>query len=443
MKPWEIGEETISVARRLGANDVAVTVTERQENMVRFANDQITVVNTLRELSANVFLCLGRRKATINVLDLSRRGIEKACREAVGMASTMPEASLYAPLPTGPFVYDEVLTRRREAPGGPERTVHWVQEAIEEAKRYGATRTAGSLTAKNVVIHLATSGDARGVAYRPSLELSIRAFGEGLASGHSLSVSPNEKGFDPRNAGREAGELAKAARDPVKGSPGTMDALLGPMVFADVVGQVGRFASAFYVDAGLSFLAGKIGEQVAAESLDLFDDPTDPSALGHSPFDAEGTPSKRKALLEGGVLRTYLHNSSTAAKFEVESTGNAGLITPVPYSLQVGAGRGSLEDLLSQMEQGIYVTNDWYLRYQNYSTGDLSFIPRDAMFLVREGRIVSSLKELRISDNVLGMLQRIKALGGQRRWVRWWEVETPTLTPAALIGGVRFTASSQ
>jgi PmbA protein len=206
---------------------------------------------------------------------------------------------------------------------------------------------------------------------------------------------------------------------------------------------VGRFASAFYVDAGLSFLAGRIGQQVAAESLDLFDDPADPSALGASPFDAEGLPSKRKALLEGGILRTYLHNSSTAAKFGVQSTANAGLIAPAPYSLQVGAGNSSLDDLLSQMEQGIYVTNDWYLRYQNYSAGDLSFIPRDAMFLVRDGSIVSSLKELRISDNVLGMLQRVKALGAQRRWVRWWEVETPTLVPAALIGGVRFTASSQ
>ena len=443
MKPQEICENALSICRRLGAKDVVVSVVSKEECMVRFSNDQVTVVNSLDEISANIFLCMGRRKAGINALDLSGRGLEKACREAVAIASNTPEASLYAPLPHGPFDYDPKLLKRTKVPDDPDQAVHWTNEAINAARKAGASRTAGSLVARNSIVHLATSGDVRGVAYRPSLELSIRAFGEGLASGHSVSVSADEAGFTPAEAGREAGELAKAAKDPVKGSPGEMDAVLGPMVFADIISQVGQFASAFYVDAGLSFLIEKIGMQVASEKVELIDDATDPHAYGASPFDAEGLPTRRKTILEKGVLKTFLHNSATAEKFGTQSTANAGLIAPGPFCLQVGPGNISTEKLISQVDRGIYVTNDWYLRYQNYVTGDFSAIPRDAMFLIEDGRIVSSLKELRISDNVLNILQRVKGLSKERKWIKWWEVETPTLSPTALVDGLHFTASSQ
>ncbi|MDD1772343.1 MAG: TldD/PmbA family protein [Methanomassiliicoccales archaeon] len=443
MKTDEICDTAISSCLKLGANDVVVTVMKKEESMVRFANDQVTVVNSLDELSASIFLCVGRRKAALNVVDLDKKGLEKACQQAVRIASNMPEASLYAPLPKGPFNYDRKLTERETVPAGPDQAVHWVQESISAAKKAGASRTAGSLTARNVTVHLATSGGAAGVTVHPSLELSIRAFGEGLASGHSLSVSVGEKGFDPSAAGREAGELAKAAKGPKKGEPGTMDAVLGPMVFADLIGEMGRFSSAFYVDAGMSFLTGKIGEQVASPKLDLYDDATDPTSVGASPFDSEGLPTRRKALIEKGVLRTHLHNSATAAKFGVNSTANAGLIAPRPFCLQVGAGEKDVEDIISQVDKGVYVTNDWYLRYQNYSTGDLSTIPRDALFLIEKGEITASLKELRISDNILGMMKRIEALSRQRKWVKWWEVDVPTLVPTALVTGTRFTASSQ
>ncbi|MCG7840493.1 MAG: TldD/PmbA family protein [Methanomassiliicoccales archaeon] len=442
MKPLEICENALSICRRLGANDVVVSVMNKEESMVRFSNDQVTVVNSLDEVSANIFVCLGRRKAGINVLDLGVRGLEKACREAVAMASNTPESSLYAPLPHGPFDYDQKLLKKATVPNGPDQAVHWTQEAMAAARKAGASRTAGSLVARNTISHLATSGDVRGVAYRPSLELSIRAFGEGLASGHSLSISADEAGFSPAEAGREAGELAKAAKDPVKGSPGKMDAVLGPMVFADLISQVGRFASAFYVDAGLSFLAGKVGQKVANEGVELIEDATDPHAYGALPFDAEGLPTRRKAILDKGVLKTFLHNSATAEKFGTQSTANAGLIAPAPFCLKVGPGDTSRDELLSQVDRGIYVTNDWYLRYQNYSTGDFSAIPRDAMFLIEDGQIVASLRELRISDNVLSMLQRVKGLSKERKWIKWWEVGTPTLSPTALVGELHFTASS-
>jgi len=118
-------------------------------------------------------------------------------------------------------------------------------------------------------------------------------------------------------------------------------------------------------------------------------------------------------------------------------------VAPRPFNLVVDAGQRSLEELMSSVQRGIYVTNNWYLRYQNYQTGELSTIPRDAMFLIENGRIGRPIKELRISDNLLRMLSSVEEVGRERRWIRWWEVDVPTLCPATLISKVKFTKSKR
>jgi len=82
------------------------------------------------------------------------------------------------------------------------------------------------------------------------------------------------------------------------------------------------------------------------------------------------------------------------------------------------------------------------LRYQNYRTGDFSTIPRDGMFLIRNGTISSSIRELRISDNMLRILKNIKEIGRTRIWVKWWEVDIPTLAPYVVVEDLNFTKST-
>jgi len=140
-------------------------------------------------------------------------------------------------------------------------------------------------------------------------------------------------------------------------------------------------------------------------------------------------------------LKTYLHNSTTAKKFGAETTGNAGLIEPLPWNMVVEAGEKPFANLIGEVDKGIYVTNDWYLRYQNYRTGDFSTIPRDGMFLIEKGEIAASIRELRISDNMLRILQKIIGLSKSRSWIKWWEVDVPTLVPYALVEDLNFTKS--
>lgn len=443
MRAEEICQEVLRSCKSKGVSDAVVTVSQSEGTMIRFSNDQITVADTLMDVTASIFVNDDGRKAGTTVADLTKKGLELATKRVVQAAKQAPSGATYAPLPQGPFAYEPGLLEGRPITGDPKTLVSHVQQAIESAKKEGAQRVAGSLIVDNGKATLHTSAGAFGVAKKSSIELSLRAFVSDTASGHSVSVAGAEADFKPAEAGAEAGRLAKAAAEPADGEPGSYPAVLGPLVFADIVQQVGRHASAFMVDAKLSFLADRVGQRVAAESFSLTDDPTMQGTYGSLPFDAEGLPTRRTPIIERGELRTYLHNSSTAKKFGASSTANAGLVSPHAFNLVVEPGDRTIDELISSVDRGIYVTNDWYLRYQNYQTGDFSTIPRDAMFLIKDGRIERPIKELRISENVLHLVSSIKGMTRERRWVKWWEVETPVLCPSALVEGVRFTKSSR
>jgi PmbA protein len=442
MRAEDICEFVLKVCKGEGASDAVVTVTEVEETMIRFSNNEITVSSALKEASAHIFVADRERKAGVGVADLSKKTLLASAKRVVASAKRAPLGDVYAPLPKGPFRYDEAALDQPILEMRPRELVGLVRSAVDAGLREGAERMAGSLIARNGRVILRTTGDAIASARSSSIEISVRAFLSSLASGHSTAIAASEKDFRPEEVGAEAGRLAKAAAYPVDGEPGEYPAILGPLVFADLACQVGRSASAFNVDAGLSFLGGKIGEKIASNRFGIADDATLKGSYGAFPFDAEGLPTRRTAIIDGGVLKSYLHNSSTAKKFGTQSTANAGLVAPHPFNLVVDAGDKTLEEMIRSVDKGIYLTNDWYLRYQNYATGDFSTIPRDAMFLIRNGQLEKSIRELRISDNMIRLLKNVSSLTKDRKWVKWWEVEVPTLSPAAMIEKVNFTKSS-
>jgi len=425
-----------------GATDVVAKLIEYDRTMIRFSNNEITVSKNYREAIVDVFLMIKKQRAGSTIPLAPIRTLGSEVKRLIEMAKITPPADVYAPLPEGPFSYDPSIQVSPKISTGPDRLVGYVEKAIDGAHEMGAKKVAGSLTASKAKVDLATSGKVSALQEKASLEISVRAFASDVASGHFVSVAEEEDDFRPGEAGRMAGEIANSSLNPSVGEAGTYTALLGPLVFADLVNQVGSLSSAFLVDAGRSFLIDKIGAEVASDRFTLTDDPTFEGTYGARAFDDEGVPARRNSIVDKGVLRTYLHNSTTARKFDAETTGNAGLINPHPWNLVVEPGDGTFEELIAEIDDGIYVTNDWYLRYQNYQTGDFSTIPRDGMFRIKHGRIENPVRELRISDNMLRIFKNIRNLSKGRYWIKWWEVDVPTLTPYAVVEDLNFTKST-
>jgi PmbA protein len=118
-------------------------------------------------------------------------------------------------------------------------------------------------------------------------------------------------------------------------------------------------------------------------------------------------------------------------------------MVPAARNLIVQSGEESLEDLFDKTHTGLYITNNWYTRFQNYQTGDFSTICRDGVFEIKNGKLGTPVKGLRVSDNMVRILQSIEALSRERQWIEWWEVPTPTLVPYTLVNDVGITTVSK
>jgi PmbA protein len=172
----------------------------------------------------------------------------------------------------------------------------------------------------------------------------------------------------------------------------------------------------------LSVFVNKLGQKVASETVTLRDNPAAYS-MGNRVFDDEGVPARENVLIGKGVLKTYLHNTSTAKKFQTETTGNAGIVVPTPWNLELDAGSMNREEMFREVKHGLYLTNTWYTRFQNWAKGDFSTIPRDGIFLVEGGEIKQSW-----------------GISKEQQPVHWWiEARPPSLSPYILMKDVQIT----
>jgi PmbA protein len=121
----------------------------------------------------------------------------------------------------------------------------------------------------------------------------------------------------------------------------------------------------------------------------------------------------------------------------------AGQIIPFPTCMVVEPGSLTREQLFEDTGDGLYMTNNWYTRFQNFRTGDFSTIPRDAIFKIKNGRLSEPVKGIRISDNMLRILRSIRVVSQERKWLRWWEVDIPTYLGHFLVDDVGITKSSK
>ena len=317
--------------------------------------------------------------------------------------------------------------------------VDYAEKGINAALKEGVKRTNGILEVHDIKSTVLTSKDITFSEKRSELYFSIRSFVEKDESGHMNALSTSLRKFDVEDAGKTSGEIARDSRNPVKGNKGSYEVILGPMAISPILDVIGESSSIFSVEAGLSFFANKKNKSIGSKKITIFDDGTLPGGVNSVKADCEGVATKKNVLIEKGVFKQYLHNTSTARKYKTESTGNAGLISPSPWNIVVEKGDFNLAEMIKNIRSGIYVTNVWYTRFANYRAGDFSTIPRDGTFLIKNGKIVGSLKNIRISENILRMLQGVDAVENKARYLRSWEARTPVLAPHILVKNCRIT----
>ncbi|MGA8671079.1 MAG: TldD/PmbA family protein [Terracidiphilus sp.] len=438
-----LAADVVAQAMKAGASDAEAVAREGDEFSV---NVRMGEVETLKEsgsraLGLRVFQ--GKRSASTSTSDLTPEGIRLLVDGALALVKVteedplngLPEREEFGAVKEDQHLYFEDVYSLP----GPER-IEWARrcEAAALAADPRITNSdGGSFDAATGRKVLANSRGFMG-SYRTSYAgvsaapLAVDTNGsmqrDGWWSGSrcfALLESPEAVGAE---AARRTLRRLGARRVPTQKVP----IVFAPEVARSLIGSLFEAASGDSIWRHASFLAGKLGETIAAPNLTLVDDntmmlPTGVGGFGTSPFDGEGLPSRRTVVVENGVLRNYLLNTYTARKLGMKSTHNAsrGLAgTP-------GIGCGNLylepgtltpEQIIGDIPAGLYVTSLMGFG-TNIVTGDYS---RGATGLwIENGVLTHAVEEITIAGNLGEMLRNVTAIGNDLKFRS--SVASPTL----------------
>ncbi len=424
-----------------GADDAIVEFNRVENSMARWFNSRLSIMKNWDEELVSVFASFKKRIITGSFQftndESLRQNIDRLSRYALKLSRNEE----FEGIADGPFEYSTIDNYDESIASSPEEGVEQVRGAIEKVKEKGVERSAGIFSTVHGKRWLISSRNAEGYDKWTNALFSIRALATKEATGHEVKCSSHIKDINFEELASLAADTALLARNPEEGPRGRFNVLFKPLSFSNIVDNVGEALSAFNVEAGISPFKDSINKAVASSIFTLYDDATLSHGSASRRFDDEGVPSRRNLLIDRGVLKTYMHNTSTAKRYGAETTSNAGIISPEPSNLVVANGSLTFDGLLDSVDRAILITNVWYTRFQNHSTGDFSTIPRDGAFIVENGEIVKSIKNIRVSGNLVEMVKNIKALGNDSLSVDSWEVESPVTTPSALVSDVEITKS--
>jgi|SRR6516165_5091241 len=217
----------------------------------------------------------------------------------------------------------------------------------------------------------------------------------------------------PEHVGRVAAERTLRRLGARKVKTAHVPVVFDPLVATSILDPIFEGVNGDSVYRGASFLAGKLGEKIAADRVTVVDDGTLPGGFGTSPFDGEGIPTRRTVVIENGVLKSYLLNTYTAKKLGLTTTGNAarGLagtpgIGPGNYFLQPGAK--SPQEIISEIKEGLYVT-EFLGHGVNLVTGDYS---RGASGLwISGGELAYPVEEITVAGNLKEIFLNLAEIG--------------------------------
>jgi predicted Zn-dependent protease len=265
-------------------------------------------------------------------------------------------------------------------------------------------------------------------------------------SGHSSGIGIGA--IDGRAAGTLAAERARAGLEAFDAKPDVYEVILAPECMSTIAeflrddGFSGRSAT-----DGTSFVS--IGEQRFDPSVNLVDDAFDQRALGLA-FDAEGTTRKRLALIDAGVTPHLLHDRRTAAHFSVEPNGHASFAGeawvggPTARNLFFGEGAATEDELIANVERGIYVSTFNYCRVLDKKSMVVTGLTRNGTFMIENGVITGALTNLRFTQSFLDALApgNVAGIGSNGRFTNGDEHAAVVHAPSFHLASWNFTGGA-
>jgi len=409
----EVAQDIVARAMKAGASAAECVVREGDEFSTLVRLGQVETLKESGSKSIGVRVFFGKRAASTYSSDFSKQGLDRMLNSALELAkitsedpfSGIPEASQLGQLQGNLDLYHEDVYSL----AGADR-IDYARRTEKAALDFDPrikNSEGGSFDAATGRKVLANSHGfvcEYRRSYCSTAAVPIAQSDDGaMQRDYWYCVARTLKKLDaPEKVGRIAAERTLRRLGARKAKTAKVPIVFDPMVSTSILEHIFEGINGDSVYRGASFLAGKLGQKIAGDVVNVIDDGTMPGGFGTSPFDGEGIPTRRTVVIENGVLKSYLLNTYTAKKLGLQTTANAsrGLagtpgIGPGNYFLQPGSK--TPQELIGGIKEGLYVT-EFLGQGVNLVTGDYS---RGASGLwISNGELTYPVEEITVAGNL-------------------------------------------
>ena len=415
----QIVEDTLKLARDMGASDAGAEVSEGVGLSVSVRRGELENVERNRDKSLGVSVYLGQRRGNASTSDFSPAALRQTVQAAYDIARFTAEDPA-AGLPDA-----EDLATASEVARELDLFHPWLLDAAQAAELARRCEDAALSVDKRI-----TNSEGAGVSAQQAhfWAGNSRGFRGGYASSrHYLSVSPIAgKGRDmqrdgwytsmrdaadlatPEVVGRYAAERALARLKSRRVATGEVPVLFESTVAAGLLGAYVQATSGGSLYRKATFLVDSLGKAVLAKHIDIAEDPHQAKGKGSAPFDDEGVRTRARQVVQAGVVQGYFLSSYSARKLGMRTTGHAGGSQNLVMTSRRTKKGDDLDAMLRKLGRGLFVT-ELMGQGVNYVTGDYS--RGAAGFWVEDGQIVHPVHEVTIAGNMKQMFKDIAAIG--------------------------------
>ncbi|MEM9126994.1 MAG: TldD/PmbA family protein [Pseudomonadota bacterium] len=439
--PEEISQHLLDAARNAGAEAADAIVIDGSSVSVEVRGGALEHAERSEGTDVGLRVLVGQRQAIVSNSDSRPETLLAMAQRAVAMAKEAPADPFAGLARTDQLATDwdiqalemcdptpepsaELLMQDALAAEAAALAVTGVTQVSDAAASYGAQK-----------VHLAATNGFSGGYARSSRSTSCVAIsGEGTGMERDYDGDSRTFQADLRSAediGRVAGERAVKQVGARKPATGTFPVLFDERISSSLIGHLLAASNGAAVARGASWLKDCLGDQVLPAHLSLIEEPHRPRISGSRPFDAEGLPTRNRAIVDKGMLTGWTLDLSSARKLDMASTGNAargvsGPPSPSNWNLRLTQGEHSHAELLRDMGTGLLVTS-MIGSTINPNTGDYS--RGAAGFWVENGEITHPVNECTIAGNLRDMLKRLVPANDARTYLS-------RIVPSILVEGM-------
>jgi len=417
--PESLCQALIDAARKAGADAADAMAAEGSSLSIEVRQGALEHAERSEGIDLGLRVFIGQRQATVSASDTRAETIEAMAERAVAMAKEAPEDP-YAGLAAAEQLATDWDLDALELFDPAEEPAPAMLQADALAAEAAGLAIEGVTQVQSAAagygshaVHLAATNGFSGGYKRSSRSISCTAIA-GTGTGMERDYDGDSRTFqsDLRSAadiGQQAGERAIARLNARRPKTGSYPVLFDERVSSSLIGHLLAAVNGGSIARGSSWLKDAMGEQILPDTLSVLEDPYRPRMAGSRPFDGEGLPTQRRAIIKDGILTGWTLDLASARKLGLSSTGNAArgigsVPSPSQWNIALTQGHQSREQLLADMGTGLLVTS-MIGSTINPNTGDYS--RGAAGFWVENGEIAYPVNECTIAGNLRDMLRCI------------------------------------